>query len=149
MIRIRSPKDFCSGLIFVAIGLGFVLLAQSYRLGTMHRMGPGMFPMLVGGVLAALGVVITLRALAFAGDPLPRFQARPLAISLLAIASFGLALQWLGLAAAVVALVLIGGCASREVRLRENVPLAAAMVVFSIAIFVWLLGLPLPVWPGS
>ena len=76
-MRIRSPKDFWAGLIFIAIGGGFVLLAQQYRLGDMHRMGPAMFPTLVGALLAALGVIIALRAFAFQGEPVPRFYLRP------------------------------------------------------------------------
>jgi NhaP-type Na+/H+ or K+/H+ antiporter len=72
-MRIRSPKDFWAGLIFIAIGGGFVLLAQQYRLGDMHRMGPAMFPTLVGALLAVLGVVIALRALAFLGEPCRAF----------------------------------------------------------------------------
>ena len=39
-MRIRSPKDFWAGLIFIAIAGGFVLLAQQYRLGDLHRMVP-------------------------------------------------------------------------------------------------------------
>jgi hypothetical protein len=70
-VRIRSPKDFWAGLIFIAIGGGFVVLAQQYRLGDMHRMGPAMFPTLVGALLAVLGVVSALRALALLGVPVP------------------------------------------------------------------------------
>ena len=62
---------------------------------------------------------------------------------------FGVALQWLGLVAAIAVLVLVGAYAARDVRHLENVALAAVMVVFSVAVFVWLLGLPLPLWPGS
>jgi putative tricarboxylic transport membrane protein len=149
MMHIRSPKDFCSGLIFVAIGAAFVALAQLYRLGTLDRMGPGMFPTLMGCALALLGVAVVLRSLVVVGEPLPDFQARPLVVSLLAIVLFGVALQWLGLVAAIVALVLVGGYAAREARLRENIVLAAVMVLFSVGIFVWLLGLPLPLWPDS
>src|SRR5215471_14750817 len=72
-MRIRSPKDFWAGLIFIAIGGGFVLLAQQYRLGDMHRMGPAMFPTLVGALLVLLGLIIALRAFAFDGAPVPRF----------------------------------------------------------------------------
>ena len=54
-MRIRAPKDFWAGLIFVAIGAAFIVLASRYRYGTMHRMGPAMFPTLTGGLLAALG----------------------------------------------------------------------------------------------
>jgi hypothetical protein len=148
-MRIRSPKDFWAGLIFVAIGGGFILLAQQYRLGDLHRMGPAMFPTLVGALLVALGAVIALRSLVLEGEPVPRLYARPIGISLVAIVLFGIALQWLGLVAAVAVLVLVGGFAAREVRPLENLALAAAMVVFSVAVFVWLLGLPLPLSPDS
>ena len=149
MMRIRSPKDFWAGLIFIAIGGGFVLLAQQYRLGDMHRMGPAMFPTLVGALLAALGLIIALRSFALDGAPVPRFEARPIGVSLLAIVLFGIALHWFGLVAAVAVLVLVGAYAARDVRPLENFALAAVMVAFSVGVFVWLLGLPLPLWPTS
>ncbi|HEY7664982.1 MAG TPA: tripartite tricarboxylate transporter TctB family protein [Xanthobacteraceae bacterium] len=148
-MRIRSPKDFWAGLIFVAIGAGFVLLARQYRLGDLHRMGPAMFPTLVGALLAALGLVLALRAFALDGEAVPRFYARPIGASLVAIVLFGVALQWLGLVAAIAALVLVGATAARDTRRLESAALAAAMIAFSIAVFVWLLGLPLPLWPNS
>jgi hypothetical protein len=148
-MRVRSPKDFWAGLIFVAIGGGFVLLAQEYRLGDMHRMGPALFPSLVGALLAALGAFIALRAFALDGPPVPRFEARPILMSLLAIVLFAIALQWVGLVAAVAVLVLIGANAARDVRVLDVLALAAGMIVFSVAVFVWLLGLPLPLWPTS
>jgi putative tricarboxylic transport membrane protein len=148
-MRIRSPRDFWAGLIFIAIGGGFVLLAQQYRLGDMHRMGPAMFPTLVGALLAALGLIIAVRAFALDGAALPRLEARPIGVSILAIVLFGIALQWLGLVAAVAVLVLVGAYAARNVRPLENLALAAALIAFSVGVFVWLLGLPLPLWPAS
>ena|SRR5262249_22941628 len=148
-MRIRSPKDFWSGLIFVAIAAGFIGLAQQYRMGDLHRMGPGLFPTLVGVLLAALGAIIALRSFAIDGPPVPRFQARPLIVSLAAIALFGVVLGLLGLVAAVVVLVIVGAYATREVRLLQTVLLAALLAVFSVAVFVWLLGLPLPLWLNS
>jgi hypothetical protein len=146
---IRSPKDFWAGLIFIAIGSGFILLAQQYRLGDLHRMGPAMFPTLVGALLAALGAVVALRSFVLVGAAVPRFYAGPIGVSVLAIVLFGIALQWLGLVAAVAVLVLVGAQASREPRLLETLALAAVMIAFSVAVFVWLLGLPLPLWPDS
>jgi hypothetical protein len=146
VMRIRSPKDLWSGLIFVAIGVAFIALAHQYRMGDLHRMGPGMFPTMVGALLAALGAVIAARSFVLDGLPVPPFEARPLGVSLLAIVLFGLALQWLGLVAAVAVLVLVGAYAARDVRPLENLVLAGAMVLFSVGIFVWLLGLPLPLW---
>jgi len=148
-MRIRSPKDFWAGLIFLVIAAAFVLVAQQYRLGDMHRMGPAMFPTLVGVLLAALGGIIALRSIVFEGEAVPRFHARPIGISLLAIVLFGAALQWFGLVAAIGVLVIVGAHASRDVRPLENLALAAVMILFSVAVFVWLLGLPIPLWPNS
>jgi hypothetical protein len=148
-MRIRSPKDFWAGVIFVAVAIAFVLLAHQYRLGDMHRMGPGMFPTLIGALLGALGTAIALRGLVFEGEPVPPFHARPIGISLVAIILFGAVLQWVGLVAAIGVLVILGGYATREVRPLENVALAAVMIVFSVGVFVWLLGLPIPLWPAS
>jgi hypothetical protein len=148
-MHIRSPKDFWAGLIFVALGAAFVGLALQYRLGDLHRIGPGLFPTLVGSLLVGLGLIVTGRALVLAGPAIERVQARPLLVSLVAIVLFALALQWLGVVAAIAVLVLVGAYASRDVRIWQVLALAAFLIGFSVAIFVWLLGLPLPLWPSG
>src|SRR3954453_22697795 len=147
-MHIRSPKDFCAGLLFVAAGAAFVALALQYRLGGLHRIGPGLFPTLVGSLLVGLGLIVAAPALVLEGSPIERIQARPLLVSLVAIALFGVALQWLGVVAAIAVLVLVGAYASRDVRILQVLALAVFLIVFSVAIFVWLLGLPLPLWPS-
>src|SRR5215510_9376444 len=148
-MHIRSPKDFWAGLIFVALGAGFVALALQYRLGDLPRIGPGLFPTLIGSLLVALGLIVAGRALVLEGPAIERIQPRPLLISLAAIVLFALALQWLGIVAAIAALVLVGAYASRDVRILQVLALAVFLIVFSVAIFVWLLGLPLPLWPSG
>ena len=148
-MRIRSPKDFWAGLFFIGVAAGFILLSRGYAMGNMHRMGPALFPTLVGALLAGLELLIALGALAVDGPPVPRFHARPIAISLVAIALFGVVLHWAGLVAAIVLLVIVGALASRESRPLETIGLTVALAAFSGAVFVWLLGLPIPVWPES
>jgi hypothetical protein len=147
-MRIRSPRDFWAGLLFVGIAAMFIALASQYRFGDAHRMGPGYFPIMVGALLAVLGAVVAGRGLAFDGPPLPRFNPRPLLVTLLAVVLFGLALERLGLAAAIALLVLVSAFADRDVRLLPSAVLAVLLIAFSVATFVWLLGLPLPVWPA-
>ena len=148
-MRIRSPKDFWSGLFFIAVAVGFIGLSRQYNMGNMHRMGPALFPTLVGTLLAGLGLVMALRSFAIDGPPVPRFHARPILISMIAIVLFGVALQISGLVAAVTALVIVGAVASSESRVLETVGLTIALIVFSVAVFVWLLGLPIPLWPDT
>jgi putative tricarboxylic transport membrane protein len=146
-MKIRAPSDFWCGLLFVAIGVAFAVLAQNYRFGTAARMGPGYFPTLLGALMALLGLTLAVPAFARDGDAMQRFHLRPFLFVLLAIAVFGLALAYLGLAAAIAALVVVGSFAEPELKPLETAGLAAFLVVFSILIFVVLLGLPIQLWP--
>jgi putative tricarboxylic transport membrane protein len=146
-MRIRSPKDFWSGLVFIAIAVAFMALAARYRLGTAEKMGPGFFPIMIGIVQAGLGAILLGRSFVLDGPPLERMRLSPLAITVAAVVLFGIALDWLGLAAAIAALVIVGAYADRSSRLMESIALAVALIFFSVAMFVWILGLPLQVWP--
>ena len=61
-MRIRNGKDFWAGLMFAGFGLAFMLTALGYRMGAAVRMGPGYFPVVLGGLLAVLGAAILLRS---------------------------------------------------------------------------------------
>ncbi len=147
-LRIRSPSDFWCGLLFLAIGVSVMALAQHYRVGSAARMGPGFFPTLLGGVLAFLGLTLTVPALFRDGEKFPRLHWRPLIMLLLSIAVFGATLEFLGFAIAVVAMVLVGSLADPDLRPIESIGVALFLAVFSVGIFVGLLGIPLPIWPG-
>ncbi len=148
-MRIRSQSDFWSGLIFIVVGVTMAVLAQEYRLGTAARMGPGYFPTLLGSLLTLLGASLTLPAFLFDGEQMPRFHLRPLLFVLLAIGAFGVTLEYLGFAAAVIALVVVAGFATPDLKPLEIVGVAVFLAAFSILIFVVLLGLPIRLWPGS
>lgn len=146
-MRIRAQRDFWAGLLFIAIGAGFIVLASSYRLGVPSRMGPAYFPTVIGGVLTLLGLAIAVRAFFRSGPPMEPAALRPLAVTLLSVVLFGAALAHLGLVAAIVTLVLVGALADRNARLLEVLALAVFLAMFSVVVFVLVLGLPLQVWP--
>jgi hypothetical protein len=149
-VRIQHQKDFWSGVMFLAIGLAFVGFSQSYEVGTAQRMGPAYFPTALGGLLAILGLVIAIKGLRNRepGGDIARFHFGPLLIVLSAVALFGLLLRPAGLVAALLVLIGVSAYASHEFRLREIVPLAAFLVVLVLAVFVWGLGLVIPLWPA-
>lgn len=61
-MKITNGKDFWAGAMFIAFGLGFMLVAQNYAMGTSVRMGPAYFPTVLGGILAVLGAAIFITA---------------------------------------------------------------------------------------
>ena len=149
-MRIKHQKDFWSGVMFLAVGLAFVGLARDYELGTAQRMGPAYFPTALGALLAVLGLVVAIKGLAREerGGDIARFHFGPLAVVLGAVALFALLLRPAGLVAALAVLVGVSAYASHEFRVREVIPLAAFLVVLVLAVFIWGLGLVVPVWPA-
>ncbi len=149
-MRIRHQKDFWSGLMFLVIGLAFAGFAQQYALGSAQRMGPGYFPTVLGALLAILGLVIAIRGVTQEGSDgnIERFHFGPLAIILGAVALFGFLLRPAGLVAALVVLIGVSAYASHEFRMREVIPLALFLVLLVLAVFIWGLGMVIPVWPA-
>jgi hypothetical protein len=147
-MRIRAPKDFWSGVMFCAFAAVGILTASGYSLGTAGKMGPGYFPLLLGGVLGMLGAILIARSLALDGEPLPRMQIVPLAVLAGAVCLFGVMIERFGLIAALAVLTLLSAWAGPQFRWKEAVALAVALTAFSIGVFVYALGLALPIWPG-
>jgi hypothetical protein len=61
-VKIKNGKDFWAGVMFIGFGLGFMIAARQYPMGTAVRMGPSYFPTVLGGILAVLGAIIFLRS---------------------------------------------------------------------------------------
>jgi hypothetical protein len=70
-LRIKAPKDFWAGLMFIGFGGFFMIWALGhYQMGTAVRMGPAYFPTVLGGLLVFLGVLVLIESFAMAGPPL-------------------------------------------------------------------------------
>jgi hypothetical protein len=147
MSLLRNPKDFYAGLLFVAIGLADLVIVRSYPLGTSSRMGPGYFPRILGILLLGLGALLSLRGLRSGGEAMSRWHWRPLSIVLLSVLVWGLTAQGLGLVVASLALVFVSSVASDEFGWREALLSGAIQAAAMAALFIYGLGVPLPVWP--
>jgi hypothetical protein len=148
----RNPRDFWTGVIYVAFGASAVLLAREYGLGTTLRMGPGYFPTVLGAALVGIGLVSLARAWLRDGSPVGPVRL----IGLLAICGatlgFGLLVRGAGLVVALPLLVLLSARASLHFRWRPTLVLAAGLTLFCVLVFVKGLGVPLPVvgpWLGG
>jgi len=149
-LKIRSEKDFWSGLMFIIIGVGFAWGATNYSFGSSARPGPAYFPFGLGILMSVLGAMILFKALTFeveGGDKIGPWPLKQAALILGAVVIFGFMIPHVGLALALPALIGIGSLASGEFRIKEVLINCVALTVGSWAIFIKGLGLIIPLWP--
>ena len=149
-MRIRSQKDFASGLMFILVGLSFSFVARGYSMGTAAKMGPGYFPFWLGIVLAILGALVLWGSLTSKAeeDQLARWDLKILLWILGSVVLFGLLLKPLGMVLSVVVLVLVSSMASHEFSWKGAVLNAILLVIISMGAFVYGINLQMPVWPA-
>jgi len=149
MAVVRSPKDFIAGLMFIAIGIGAIVVALNYTLGTAARMGPGYFPRILGILMIVLGAVLVLRSLRFQGAPLPGWKWRPVVVVLGSTIIFGLIVNYVGLVLSTILLIVMASAASREFRPKEAVISGVLLAALAVGVFVIGLKLQMGIWPGG
>lgn len=148
-MKIKGPKEFWAGLMFMVFGVFFLVWSQlHYQMGTAVRMGPGYFPSVLGGILTVLGLLVLFDAFVEDGPKVPRFHLRPVIFILVSCLAFAYLLKPLGLMVAITALVIIGALGGHEFKWKEVIVLSVVMVVFSVLVFVKGLTLPFPIWPA-
>jgi len=145
-LRIRNPRDFFAGVVFLAFGAAGLLVGRGYSMGTAAQMGPGYFPVLLSCGLLLFGLVIGIRGLAADGEALDVASARPLAAVLLAVAVFGLTLERFGLVVSVPLVVLVMAFATPRRRWLEVAASAVVMSAFCVLVFVVGLNQQLKIW---
>jgi hypothetical protein len=149
-VKIKSEKDFWSGVMFLVVGLGFTWGATGYSFGSSARPGPGYFPFGLGLILAALGAIILFKSLTIeteGGDPIGPIAWKPLSVIVGSMALTGLLLPHLGMFIALPVLVVVASLAGDEFSLRDSLINAAVLTVGSWAVFIWGLNLIIPLWP--
>jgi len=149
-VKIKSQKDFWSGLMFVVAGVGFAIGATNYSFGTSARPGPGYFPFGLGILLAVLGALVLFKSLTIeteGGDRVGHIPLRPISLITLSVVVFGFALPTLGMIISLPLLILISSFAGDEFRLKEVIINSIVLTVGSWAVFIKGLDLVIPLWP--
>lgn len=148
MIRLRDPGGAAFAGALAAASAAVWWACADLRFGTPMRMGPGFFPVVLSWIGLGIAAALLARAVVFAGPPIERWGWRGLAFVLAGVAVF-LSVREIGLAASVVLATLIASAGGRDARPREAVMLAAFLAAFAAGVFVFGLGLPIPLWPWS
>lgn len=158
-MKIKSQKDFWSGLMFMAFGIAFAWGATNYTIGEGARMGPGYFPLMLGIILTLVGLFIVFEAMVVEtedGEKIGKWAWKPLVFIIGSNIVFGICLGGipklgipaLGLIVGIYALTFIASMAGDEHNSKQVLVLATVLAIISYLAFIVLLKLQFPVWPS-
>ena len=147
----RRPdlRSLLAGLALVAASAAFAWTAADYGIGTPRRMGPGFFPFYLGLIGTVLGALMVIRAFTAPASGGTRIPLRRLFFIGAAFLLFALAIEPLGLILTLIGTTFLGAFADEEARPVQSLILAVGLAVAIWVVFVLLLGLTIPVWPGA
>ena len=143
-----SKKDFWAGMMFIGIGLGSILVARDYRFGSALRMGPGFFPVILGGILILFGAYVMVRGVRSNEKIKGSWSPRALILLPLSLLLFGILMKEAGFIPAVAALVFASEAAGHKFKLSQVLLATGFLIALSTAIFIWGINLPYPLIKG-
>ena len=147
MSRLLS-KDFLSGVMFIAFGLGALYFGRNLQMGTTVRMGPGYVPHMLAYIMMSLGGIITVFALVKAGELTEAPKWKPITMVTIGIICFAALFERAGLLPALVALVLIASLGGEEFKLTEVLGNMVALAVLCVLVFKVGLGMNISIITG-
>lgn len=145
--RARNCPDLGAAIIFLLFGIAAMIGAFRYRIGSAGEMGPGYFPMALGIGLCVISLLILHQALRGPAATIEKPGLWETGWILGSIVAFALVVDVLGLF--ISTLLLLAGCriASRDFRFKEVAVFGLAVAAATTGIFVYGLGVILPILP--
>ena len=149
-MKIKSQRDFFSGLLLIFVGAAFAIGATHYNFGAAVRPGPGYFPFGLGIILTLLGIIVFITSFVRRctdGDPIGPIPWRPLIFVVGAILFFAIALPRLGFVITFPLMIVLTSFATTEFTWKGALLTALVLTTASYLIFIVGLQLNIPVWP--
>jgi len=147
-IPLSNNKQFLSGIMFLFIGAGSIYIARDYPMGTALRMGPGYFPIVLGGIIGLFGIYELIRGILKPEAMKGNWSLRALIILPLSAVLFGIIMEHGGFIPAMVVLIYVSAASSNEFKFWEVTALAIGLTAASVGLFIYGLGLPYPMITG-
>ena len=149
-MKVKSQRDFFSGLMFLVVGIVFAVGATNYPMGSSAKPGAGYFPLILSVLMAILGAIVLFKSLTIeteGGDPIGHIAWRPLLVIVASIAMFGLALPRLGMFVTIPLLIVMVSFAGDEFSWKGVIATSVVLTIGSWVIFIWGLSLTIPLKP--
>jgi Tripartite tricarboxylate transporter TctB family len=145
-LKIKSEQDFWSGLLFLGMGIAAIVISRDYFPGNSLQMGPGYFPRYVGILLSILGGIITLSSFRVEGGEVRGFGWRAIVMPTLGFLIFGWAIDRIGFLLAMFGMIVCSMLGGKKFNPFEVLITCAVLISGSIALFVYGLQLPFPLF---
>lgn len=139
--------DTWSGVLCLAFGAVFVGMSSEYDLGSAAAMGPGHFPIWLGGALMAFGIALVIKVQIGEPEQIGEAALSPAFIVIGALVVFSVLLERVGLFLAGLVLIYLGSFATPSLNGVRLALFGVGLVLFVALIFVYGLGLAVPLWP--
>jgi len=154
----KMTKDHAGGVLLLVVGIAVVVAGVGYGVGTLRQMGSGFFPVVLGALLALIGVALLFSAGRPRGDGAdeppaetahlagPVVQWRGWLCIVGAALAFVVLSQHGGLVPASFASVFIAAMGDRGNSVRAAATLAAVLTAAGVVVFHFGLHLLLPLF---
>ena len=136
-----NDRDLLRGLCLMAIAILFGATSLRYPIGDVARAGPGMFPLVVSGLLLLVGVATVVKSRLVARTPMT-VNLRNVGIILGSLVAFAVVSHYLNMALGIVLLVFCAALAAPPYSVVRNLQIAAVLIAIAFA-FQRLFGLEL------
>lgn len=148
-------KDLAAGVIFILVGVVYGSIAWfGLTIGEALNMGPGYFPIVLSGMLVALGLAIMGRSFVdtVGREPFGVVPWRGVVMLSLATILFAAFVEELGLLPGVFLTAFLATLANPKVRIVNALVASAGIAIFCTAVFGYGIRLPIPIigpWLGG
>ncbi|GGB04564.1 tripartite tricarboxylate transporter TctB [Brucella endophytica] len=139
--------DILAGVLLIGLGALGLWAGRDLTYGTPAMMGPGFLPLSLCVIMMVIGGFVLVKGLSKPAQSVATVNLRPLAILVVAIAGFAFTAESFGFVVASVWLLIVGSLADPESRWREILISTAILTTLGALLFVYGLGVQMPVWP--
>ena len=132
----RALRDILAGSAFIAFGLFFVVVSTTYEIGSALSMGPGYFPLVLGGILVLLGLVIVGKGfVAGTGEPIGVIPWRSAVLIAAAVVFFGVTVRGLGLVPSLFVTTVLTAFAGYRTGVVPALVISVGLTILCVLIF--------------
>lgn len=143
MLKRVNLSEMAGAAFVILLGIFVLVIGSGHSMGTLSRMGPGYFPVVLGVLLMGLGGALVLEVWRAPRENTIRLPLRPLVMVGTGVICFAYLVERAGIVPAICALVGLSSLAESMIRPATAIAIAAVMSLMGVFLFIRLLGLPL------